>query len=256
MFGTISAVNAVSRAIPVTGTRTADVQAKKVEEVQLAAALQAVQDINALVPVVAVRIRHVEMAPRFAGERLTIHTKYGNRGKCLRCSIARFSPEAPVWPKVSRLTHRRPSAYAHTQLGSTCLFLLNDHVDPVIRFSVRKGGLTGRSVAKTSIPLAVLSQASATDLPLHSRLFKEPLGRVSVACELMEVSAQYLLSTLADACADKQKDACLISGSVPTVPGECLAQGSSDGDSSDGSCRIDDTSQAPPTAPLLGRRIA
>jgi hypothetical protein len=198
------------------------------QETQLAAALQAVQDTSELVPVVVLHVRHVEMAPRFEGERLSIHAKYGYRGKCLRCDIARFSPKAPMGPKISR-----KASYVRTELGSTCLFLSNDHVNPVIRFSVRSDGRRVRNAAKTSISLAELSQPTATELPLRSRLSDKPLGRISVICELVEFRAQDLLKTLADVRADNQTDAYLISCTVPAVAGELVVEGSSDSDNSD-----------------------
>jgi hypothetical protein len=225
-------------------------------ETQLAVALEKNLDSSALVPVVAVHIRHVEMAPRFQGERLSIRTKYGYRGNCLRCDIARFSPQAPARPKISRLAHLRPTSDIRTQLGSTCLFLLNDHVDPVIRFSVRTSGPRARSVAKTSISLADLSQPGTTELALRSGYGDKPLGRVSVTCELVEVKAQDLLNTLADARADKQKDAYLVSCNFPTVVGELVVKGSSNGDNSDDRWTSGDTSQAEQNGLLVGQRVA
>lgn len=203
------------------------------------------QDEDVL-PVVAVHLRHLGTAPEHVGEPLKIRVKYGARGENLWCDTARFSPELPKLPRISRLVHRRQASQACMQLDSTCLFLLSEDVEPVIRLSVRKAGLRRCTVAKASVPLAQLLESGVAELPLHGPSGSE-LGHISIACEVLEVLPQDLTKSLALTHVNIQKAAYLITGATPTVEGDLVDEGSETDES---------TTPVAPTTLVEGQRIS
>mmetsp|Transcript_121884 Transcript_121884/g.316453 ORF Transcript_121884/g.316453 Transcript_121884/m.316453 type:complete len:244 (+) Transcript_121884:62-793(+) len=171
-----------------------------------------------MIPVLVVHVSEVEMASSHQGARYVIHAKYGSQGHSLRCEAASFSPACSIRHKFSRLIHRRGAFAASADISSTCLFLQNEFIDPVIQLKVRKAGPWRHIVARGSIPLADVKAMGKVDLPLLGES-AEKIGRVSIACEGLKMQRQDLVQLVACAGCSEQRDAYLISGFVAKVTG-------------------------------------
>mmetsp|Transcript_144735 Transcript_144735/g.360836 ORF Transcript_144735/g.360836 Transcript_144735/m.360836 type:complete len:254 (+) Transcript_144735:73-834(+) len=196
-------------------------------------------------PVVAVHVRRVDMVPDFQGEPLRICIKYGVKGAALGCDTASFIPEVQARPRISRLVSRQPELYSGMQIDSTCLFLLSQDIQPIIRVLVRKAGLRRNTIAEARISLMQLSERGLAELPLVGPSGHQ-IGKVAIACKALEVLPCDLTKSLAVARATSQKGAYLFSGVSPIVEG-ALADETSGSD--------DGTPPASLTTPLAGKPV-
>mmetsp|Transcript_119703 Transcript_119703/g.298538 ORF Transcript_119703/g.298538 Transcript_119703/m.298538 type:complete len:226 (+) Transcript_119703:56-733(+) len=185
----------------------------------------AVQDGETPLPVVAVHVHRVDLAPEFQGESLKIRIKYGAQGEDLRCDTARFSPELQEQARVSRSGHSQLDSHAFMEINSTCLFLLSSDVKPVMRIAVRKAGFKRCNVAKASFSLPHSSERCVLQLPLSGPC-EEELGKVSITYEVLAVPPRDLAKRFDLVCAERQKGAYLISGAAPTLEGDSVEESS------------------------------
>jgi len=93
----------------------------------------------------------------------------------------------------------------------------------VIRFAVREAGprFRRRTVARAGASLLQFKQRCAVKLTLRDEQARA-CGHVSIACEMLEVRQRNLIDILELAHARRQRDAFLISGAAPMVPGELI----------------------------------
>jgi len=188
-------------------------------------------DGDAVLPVLAVHIRLVEMVPRYHGKRCRMHVEYGNKPNSLRSDTNSFSPVVPV-PEDGGLVRRRTASVASSEVSSTCMFLLNGFVEPVIHLTLCKTGFQRLNLAKASIPLVDLIRGGEVELPLYLAS-KEKVGRVFIACDVNEAQQKNLARSLALVCADDQGDAFMISGYATTLAGDPIDENSDGGDTTD-----------------------
>eukprot|EP00443_Scrippsiella_acuminata_P110244 CAMPEP_0115720876 /NCGR_PEP_ID=MMETSP0272-20121206/78779_1 /TAXON_ID=71861 /ORGANISM="Scrippsiella trochoidea, Strain CCMP3099" /LENGTH=256 /DNA_ID=CAMNT_0003163663 /DNA_START=28 /DNA_END=798 /DNA_ORIENTATION=- len=212
------------------------------KERSLPRALSDERNGTAPLPVLAVHVLHAEMLKNFHSKRLMLRVKYGFKSQHLRCDTSEFVPELRVQPKISRLVHRQPASQACAELSSTCLFLLSNDIEPILRLSVRRAGIRKCSVAKASVELALLSKGGVADLPLSGPR-GEKLGQISIATEVMEVHPSDLAALSALPGAATQRGALLVAGGPPVVEGEVVC-GSCDSSLGDDS-----------TPPMVGQPI-
>mmetsp|Transcript_75800 Transcript_75800/g.190661 ORF Transcript_75800/g.190661 Transcript_75800/m.190661 type:complete len:242 (-) Transcript_75800:361-1086(-) len=212
-------VAAVSAAACAAAARVAG-RSEWAKQVQLPRVLAKTVDGDEVLPLLAVHIRRVELSPQYTGKRLRTHVKYGQKRAALRCETDSFAPALPE-PQAAGLVRIKSATVASAELSSTCLFLLNEIVEPVVRLTVSKAGLPRRDVAKASISLMDLAKGGKVELPLLSAS-QENIGRVFIGCDVMEVRQRELVRSLALVCADDQSDAFVVAGAETKLVSELV----------------------------------
>lgn len=151
---------------------------------------------DALLVVMAARVRRAAVCQRLAGRRLSLCLKYGRPGRSVRCEMDEARVPRPQQPVAAAFVGRKPDPASarspvEVDLGSSGLFLFDREIEPVLRFRlVDRGGCGGgQALAKAELPVgAVIWQPLDKELVLRGGGPRSaPLGALEVSVKVSTV---------------------------------------------------------------------